>query len=350
MKLYKSNCGQNPPLGGWGLLFFIILLTACQQKREVSTSFYYWKTVYKQNEVENQYQNRLHSKQLYVRIMDVDLDINLKAIPVAPINFAEHIPKQLEIVPVVYIVNEVLKSQSDTQLKQLAGKITTYVNAKVKQSGKGNFKELQIDCDWTSTTRDQYFVLLQEIKKLTKEKILSSTLRLHQLKNQAKSGIPPVDKVLLMCYNMGNLRKSGVQNSILDLAELKKYAGKNLGFYPIDIDVALPLFSWSVVFRNEQYAGISKRVSLKDLKNTTMFITQNDGLYLAKNDLPEFGLIKGDIVRYEESKYEDIEKAAEYLSTYLPQKPINLIYYHLDQNLLKNYEITKLENIAGILR
>jgi len=331
------------------ILFFIILLTACQKEREVSTAFYYWKTVYKQNKVENQYQNQLHSKQLYVRIMDVDLDINLKAIPVAPINFAEHLPKQLEIVPVVFIVNKVLKDQKDVDLKQLASKITTYVNAKVKQAGKVDFKELQIDCDWTATTRDQYFVLLQEIKKLTKGKILSATLRLHQLKNQSKSGIPPVDKVLLMCYNMGNLRKSGVQNSILDVDELKKYAGKNLGFYPMDIDIALPLFSWSVVFRNNQYAGISKMVSLSNLKNIKMFNSQNDGLYVAKSDLSSFGLIKNDIIRYEESKYEDIEKAAEYLSTYLPKKPINLIYYHLDQKLLKNYEINQLEKIATVL-
>lgn len=332
------------------ILFFIILLTACQQKREVSTSFYYWKTIYKQNEVENQYLNKLKTKHLYVRIMDVDLDINQKPVPIAPINFADSVPNHLEIVPVVFIVNDALKGQTDLQLKQLANKITNYVKAKVAQAGKVDYEELQIDCDWTSTTRDQYFLLLREIKILTRDKILSSTLRLHQLKNQEKSGIPPVDKVLLMCYNMGNLRKYGMQNSILDVSELQKYAGKNLGFYPMDIEVALPLFSWSVVFRNQQYAGISKRMSLKDLKNNTLFALESNGLYQAKTDLPNFGLIKNDLVRYEESKYEDIKKTATYLSSYLSSKPINLVFYHLDSNLLKNYEITQLENIATILR
>ena len=332
------------------ILFFIILLTACQQKREVSTSFYYWKTVYKQNKVENEYLQKFQSQKLYVRIMDVDLDINQKAIPIAPITFTDSIPKNLEIVPVVYIVNDALKSQSDTQIYQLAYNILAFVKAKVLQAGQKDYEELQIDCDWTQTTRDKYFELLKKLKQHNKTRILSSTLRLHQLKNQEKSGIPPADKVLLMCYNMGNLRKYGTQNSILDVPELQKYAGKNLGLYPMDIDVALPLFSWSVVFRNKQYAGISKRVGLSDLTNKAMFSLQNDGLFVAKTDLPTFGLIKNDIVRYEESKYEDIKKSTEYLSSYLSGKPINLIYYHLDQNLLKNYEINQLEEIADILR
>ncbi|RZL50283.1 MAG: hypothetical protein EOP00_05045 [Pedobacter sp.] len=332
------------------ILFFIILLTACQQKREVSTSFYYWKTVYKQNKVENHYLHQFKSKKVYVRIMDVDLDINQKAVPIAPITFADSIPQHLEIVPVVYIVNEVLKSQSDAQLEQLAYNILAFVKAKVLQSGQKDYEELQIDCDWTQITRDKYFELLKKLKQHNRTRILSSTLRLHQLKNQEKSGIPPVDKVLLMCYNMGNLRQYGTQNSILDVPELQKYAGKNLGLYPMDIDVALPLFSWCVAFRNKQYAGISKRINISDLQNKAMFSLQNNGLYVAKIDLPTFGLIKNDEVRYEESKVIDIKKTAEYLSSYLSEKPINLIYYHLDNNLLKNYEITQLEEIAYILR
>lgn len=332
------------------IVFFIILLTACQQKREVSISFYYWKTVYKQNKVENQYLDQFQSKKLYVRIMDVDLDLNQKAVPVAPISFADSIPKNLEIVPVVFIVNEVLKSQNDAQLEKLAYNILAFVKAKVLQSGLKDYEELQIDCDWTASTRTKYFQLLNELKKHNKTRKLSSTLRLHQLKNQEKSGIPPVDKVLLMCYNMGNLRQYGTQNSILNIAELQKYAGKNLGFYPMDIDVALPLFSWSVVFRNQQYAGISKRIKISDLKNTTMFGLRNDGLYVAKTDLPEFGLLKNDIARFEDSKIGNIKKSAEYLSSFLSKKPINLIYYHLDENLLKNYEISQLEEITHILR
>lgn len=330
------------------LFIFIFLFTACKQKREVNTSFYYWKTVYKQQKVENNILTSLNSKKLYIRVMDVDINLEQKLIPIAPIKFSDAVPKNLEIVPVVFIVNDALKNQDEKQLAQLAHNVLAFVKAKVLQAGAKDYEELQIDCDWTATTKDKYFQLLKFIKKNNKTRTLSSTLRLHQLKNQEKSGIPPCDKVLLMCYNMGNLRQYGLQNSILDVAELKKYAGKNLGFYPMNIDIALPLFSWAVVFRNHQYAGISKRLNLTDLKNPKLFARKTDGLYVANEDLPAYGLLKNDEVRYEESKIEDLKATADYLSPHLSKKPINLVYYHLDNNILKNYETQQLKEIANI--
>ena len=67
--------------------------------------------------------------------------------------------------------------------------------------------------------------------------MLSATIRLHQLKFIGESGIPPVDKGLLMCYNMGDLHRLRISNSILETAELKKYI-KQLSVYPLKLDVA----------------------------------------------------------------------------------------------------------------
>lgn len=334
------------------IVFFIILITACKQKREVNTSFYYWKTVYKSDSLETALLKQFQSKKLYVRIMDVDLDNNYSnnAIPIAPISFANALPDSLELIPVVFIANGIFKEESNLSTKELAQKITDFVSAKVQQSGKKKFKELQIDCDWTENSRSRFFALLGELRQLNTGKILSATLRLHQLKNQGKNGIPPVDKVLLMCYNMGNLRKYGTQNSILDLAELKKYADDNLEVYPKAMDVALPLFSWAVVFRSEEYIGISKRTTLQNLKDTTLFSRNSAGLYQAKSNLPALGLQKNDVLRYEESNLQDVKAATEYLAKYLPSKPLNLLYYHLDHNLLKKYTFNELEEISHLLR
>lgn len=332
------------------ILFFIILLASCQQKREVHSTFYYWKTVYKQNADENKYIQQLQSKRLFVRIMDVDGSQWNEPAPVAPISFADPLPDSLGIVPVVFIVNEVFKDKTDAQVKQLAANVMRFVKGKVTQAGKKGYLELQIDCDWTATTKAPYFLFLTEVAKLNQDKLLSATLRLHQLKNQASTGIPPVDKVMLMCYNMGNLRKYGKQNSILEIEELKKYAGKNLDQYPMAMDVALPLFSWTVAFRNSRYIGITKRVAETDLKNPTLFGQNADGLYVAKTDLPQFGLKKGDEVRFEESKPKDVHEVAQYLSRYLSEKPINLVFYHLDSQLLKNYSPHELEKISDLLR
>ena len=92
--------------------------------------------------------NNLCSKKLYVRIMDIDWsDHWVQLIPISPIQFKENLPDSVEIVPVVFIVNNALKTQDTTQLQELGSKIITFVQAKCEQAGKPGFRELQIDCD-----------------------------------------------------------------------------------------------------------------------------------------------------------------------------------------------------------
>lgn len=334
---------------GWGFIF-LILLVSCKQKREVYTSFYFWKTVYQTDTLQQHYVNHFKNDKLFVRIMDVDRDEHGVITPIAPINFKDKLPNNKALVPVVFIVNDILKTIKDNEISELAANIMKFVNGKVKQSGKLNYHELQIDCDWTASTRLQYFKLLEEIQKLNSGRKLSTTLRLHQLKNQEKSGIPPVDHVLLMCYNMGNLRKYGTQNSILEVAELKKYLDKNLKYYPMKIDIGLPLFSWAVVFRNKAYAGISKRMNIQVLSDKGKFEFLSNGLYRSKINLPTFGLNKNDEIRYEQSKLEELKECASYIEKYLPQASVNLVLYHLDKEIIKNFSIHELEEITHILR
>lgn len=330
--------------------FFVILLIGCQQKREVHTNFYFWRTVYQQDTTEQRYLEHFKSDKLYVRMMDVDRDEQGVPTPIAPINFKDKLPNDKALVPVVFIVNDILKTLKDEELSRLAANIMKFVNGKVKQSGKLDYRELQIDCDWTASTRTTYFKLLEEIRKLNGSRMLSATLRLHQLKNQEKSGVPPVDKVLLMCYNMGNLRKYGVQNSILEVAEMKKYLDKNLSYYPMPIDIGLPLFSWAVVFKKQAYAGISKRMTVDVLNNTEAFEMQPNGLYRAKNDLPNLGLNKDDEIRYEQSKFEALKECVSYLEKHLRNAPVNLVFYHLDKNIVKEFNVHELEEITAVLR
>lgn len=284
--------------------------------------------------------------------MDVDLDENgALPVPVSPIVFKEKLPDTLTLVPVVFLVNNVLKNVTKPQLDKLSAQMIYFVNGKVKQAGKSNFKELQIDCDWTTTTRGNYFYLLKAVRnQLQQQQILSVTLRLHQLKNQKSSGVPPANRVLLMCYNMGNLRKYGQQNSILELAEMKKYVNENLTNYPLPADVALPLFSWAVVFRNKQYAGISKRLIFGLLQNKQNFEKENEHFYLVKTALPDLGLKQGDEIRWESVSADDLYLVSRYLSDYLKPEPLSLIFFHLDASLLKNYTNEQLEKTADLLR
>ena len=334
------------------LCFLLLLLSACKHERKVNTSFYYWKTIYKLNPREDSCLRQLHTRQLYVRIMDVDIDDNGEAVPISPITFKENLPDTIKIVPVVFIVNDILKGIDTPRLDKLSAHIVDFVGAKVKQAGKQDYRELQIDCDWTATTRDSYFYLLKQITKRTsvQHKILSATLRLHQLKNQKTSGIPPVNRVMLMCYNMGNLRKYGTQNSILELSELKKYLNGNVSDYPLPMDVGLPLFSWAVAFRDKQYIGISKSLKYTSLidKNQFKFIGKN--LYKTVTDLPQYGLKSGDEIRWEAVSEDDLNHAAAYISPFIKTDSLNIIYFHLDDALINAYTYAALQKTSAVFR
>src|SRR5690606_30433603 len=148
---------------------------------------------------------------------------------------------------------------------------------------------------------------------------LSVTLRLHQVRDIKKSGIPPVDKALLMCYNMGNLRQYGDHNSIFDMRQMEIYLKDHLKDYPLKMDIALPLFSWKVVFRNKQYVGISKRLADEQLTDTLLFSqVPYSPLYKLKSDMSNLGLRSGDIVRHEQTNMLDLQKASKFLLRYLP--------------------------------
>lgn len=339
--------------------FFLILgsllltLSSCHHPKTVNTSFYFWKTVYKTSPTEIGYLRQFHSNKLYVRIMDVNMDDDgISPVPVSPITFKDKLPDSVQIVPVVFIVNDVLKSMNKTRLDDLAAKLVKFVTAKVEQSGKASFNELQIDCDWTVTTRNAYFYLLNKVKlnPALNHKTVSATLRLHQLKSQVKMGVPPVSRVMLMCYNMGNLRKYGNQNSILDLSEMKKYLGDNIASYPMPVDVGLPLFSWAVSFRNKEYIGISKRIKFVDLNNKNQFIFIGNNIYKAAEDLPEYGLQKADEVRWEAISVPDLEAAAGYISQLIKADTINVIYFHLDETVLRPYSYPDLQKVNNLLR
>jgi hypothetical protein len=335
------------------ILLLVSVFPSCHHPKKVNTSFYYWKTVYKTNPTESAYLRHFSTHKLYVRIMDVNMDEDgVSPVPVSPITFKDKLPDSVQIVPVVFIVNDILKTITKPRLDDLAAKLVTFVTAKVQQAGKNTFNELQIDCDWTASTRDNYFYLLNHLKlnPALKHKTLSATLRLHQLKNQKGSGIPPVSRAMLMCYNMGNLRKYGSQNSILEMNELKKYLSDNISKYPMPVDVGLPLFSWAVAFRNREYIGISKRIKIVDLNSKNQFIFIGNNIYKAAADLPEFGLQKADEVRWEAISVPVLEAVASYISPLIKTDTINVIYFHLDETVIKSYTYSDLEKVNNLLR
>ncbi|WP_293937934.1 hypothetical protein [Sphingobacterium sp. UBA5996] len=329
----------------------LLFLISCS-KTSHDTGFYFWKTVFQLDTVENRALEEIKAQSIYVRIMDIDFDPSgVQAVPISPITFTQPVPKEQQVIPVVFVNQRIFTEMDSLQIRVLANKIVPFIVAKIKQAGKENFKELQLDCDWTKTSRDKFFYLLTYLQQLPalKDILVSSTLRLHQVKNIVTSGVPPVRKVMLMCYNMGNLRQFGPQNSIINQKDLKTYLSGTLHNYPIEMDIALPIFQWFVVFRNNNnYIGISKHISEEEIKDASLFThNPNTNLYILTKDLPKANLKKDDIIRFESVNQEDLLQTAKFLKGELKGKEHRIIFYHLDQATLANHSNAELQKIIA---
>ncbi len=144
----------------------------------------------------------------------------------------------MQVVPVIYIKNEVMLGEMD--LNDLASKTIKLID-QINHTHQLQCDEIQLDCDWTLTSKENYFRFVQLIKKIS-SKTLSATIRLHQVKYFQKTGVPEIDRGVLMYYNMGKI-SSDSSNSIYDDHIAERYTG-SLQRYPLALDVALPVFSW----------------------------------------------------------------------------------------------------------
>lgn len=221
-------------------LFTCICQISCSQDKAAETlrSAYYWSTTWQMDSSKMNFIQKHHIKRLYVRFFDVVRDADGEIMPNATLQFdtteenmtAEEkekeslMPKGMEIIPVVYIVNDCFKAKtktnpissdksdrksSDETPRQLADKILNRILQMNEANDIENVKEIQIDCDWTASTQETYFEFLHYLKEKAKDKQiqLSATIRLHQLSMTP----PPVDRGILMMYNTGDVKQLSCQ-------------------------------------------------------------------------------------------------------------------------------------------
>lgn len=343
---------------GIPVMCLLILISSCRQqpKRTIERGFYYWKSKLQLGSTELNSLQQLKAKWLYVKFFDVSLASDgTGAAPVARLTADSLTTAQLknnrvEIVPVIFITNETLQQSDSAGTRQLAKNIITLLGHISKQLQQEHYSELQIDCDWTQQTKVAYFFLLKELRKQMQQStqfnnsLLSATIRLHQVKYSSKTGIPPVDKGLLMCYNMGNLKNPSTNNSIIEVDELKKYLG-GLNSYPLQLNVALPLFEWWVLFRRNQFKGILQRIDPSILSNSICSKQNNRYHFLVDTTINNIQFYKGDILRHEESTAAVLQQTAAYVAEKL--SPVNqqtrILFYHFDSLLLSKHPTHELE-------
>lgn len=235
-----------------GILCLICLFGSCGEKdtHKPVRSVYYWSTAFSLDSLKRDFLHNHGIERIYVRYFDVVQGGSGFPVPNATIRI-DSVPgvEEWEIVPVVFILPDAL----DCDAAQLAEKVLGRVKQMSETHGMGSVGELQIDCDWTRSTRQAYFNFMAELKKLTGSEgiVLSSTIRLHQLAQSP----PPADKGVLMVYNTGDLRQLDKEKPILDPDDVEPYL-KYIGNYNLPLSSAYPIFRWELLFRNGDFVDI----------------------------------------------------------------------------------------------
>ncbi|SDZ90892.1 hypothetical protein SAMN05192529_10414 [Arachidicoccus rhizosphaerae] len=328
----------------------LLLLPGCHKhpSQNIKKAFYYWKTNFHLTAYEQSRLSSLNAQGLYVRFFDIIWDTQTnEPKPVAVSNINKDRPGNYHYTPVLFITQEVLSKINDADLRDFVKNFTNLLYEKCIQSDI-NPTEIQIDCDWTRSTKQKYFKILALCKTQSffKDKQLSCTIRLHQIRYPQISGIPPVDKGLLMCYNMGNLKLPGNNNSILDLQVTRKYL-IHLKDYPLNLDIAFPIFSWSLLYDDKnRFTAIVRDLTQTDLRDSSIFEPIGQHLYRIKVDTLWHGypLKNTSIIRHESCSPDQLYQLAQLIQG-KTHHTTTLIFYHLDSLTLTKYTNNELEKI-----
>jgi len=322
--------------------FLILMLFVSCSKEDTSKdqiAFYHWKAKADYTKSYEKVINATQADKIYMHYFDIESlrKPSWRDDGIYPTYVLKSVAKEyqnLEIVPVVYIANNVFKTKRLDVLK-LADKLAKLIDQISLKHFDRKMKQIQIDCDWSLSTKSDYFKLLTA---LNKDFEVDVTIRLHQIKFKDTTGVPPVSKGTLMLYNMGDLRNK-TQNSILETSIVRQYVNDESTF-PLKLKVALPLFSQTVVTNNTDKIKLIKNTNRAVLEsdphfkqiNPTNFQVVRDTLYKG------FYLAKGYNLKLEDvndseiiSSYEAIKESEIHID--------GLIFYHLDEASLLNHNL-----------
>lgn len=335
---------------GFLLLAMVLVLTAaCDQQHHVVTrGFYYWKTSFKLSHDEEQQLTNAGCTKLYLRCFDVVWNENTnRPQPVGILSSRGNLPNTFSYVPVVFITQQVIARINTSELPALA---ENTANLLQQLATRHNItpNEVQIDCDWTATTRDRYFAFLELLKKqpFLLNKKISCTVRLHQVKYRKTSGIPPVDRALIMCYNVGNLKQPGSHNSIIDVALTKNYLDA-LDEYPLPADIALPIFSWCLHFRGGKLQGILRVITPDEVPANPAFTQRKKDLFVCRKDTlwQGYAFLSGDELRIEGPSLKNLLSVARFTSKKVRNDSLNVLFFHADSLTLAKFPVDDLKAV-----
>ncbi len=289
--------------------------------------FYHWKQSYSVPE-------DALLKPHYIKC--IDIDYNGREVKYRDTIFKTVISS--EIVPVVYIDNRVLSHVDDGELAQHVYQSIE----KLSQSAKFTYEKIEIDCDWTLSSKEKYFAMLKELKVVSSKKI-EVTIRLHQIKYASKTGVPPADSGMLMYYNMSDFTSLETKNYILDMDVAKRYH-YNFDTYPLTLDLALPLYTQATIIRFSKVVGAIEGVSKDEIiKDNFKLLSHNIYLVTKEHYLKGKLLYEGDRVRFDSVSIVMLKEAIKSLKPIM-KRPKKIVFFRWGN--LENVEKKELEDLA----
>ena len=278
----------------WMSLLLCLLMAGCSERQELTegNAVYFWRTDLRLDSTEWAFLQRYQINKVYCRYFDVVIgEEGAEPKPNATIAFSCTLPDSIELIPTIYITEDCMHQAH----QGLAEKIVKRIRQMNETNDIKHVSEIQIDCDYTSKSRKNYYEFLKEVKQAWGQ-TLSTTIRLHQLSMEA----PPVDYGVLMIYNTGDPRKWEERNPILDIRDVQPYL-KRLDSYPLPLAAAYPVYQWVRTIRNiriEHTVGADEILRVKEAVEK-----ERSSL---KNVIVTYHLDKDNINRYKPETYEEI--------------------------------------------
>lgn len=299
------------------LITLVCFLVSCGGKAPHGNirAAYYWSTTLDIDSQKAAFIKEHDITRLYIRYFDVVQGNAGEPVPNATLKFRSLPDSSIEIIPTVFITNECMKAKTGGLAEKILGRILQMNET----NGVRKVKGVQIDCDWTKTTRKNFFAFMDEMKRLTHEKgmELSATIRLHQLSQTP----PPCDRGILMMYNTGDVTDFNCRKPILDMADAGPYM-RYLDGYELPLSSAYPLFRWEVIFRNGKFVGIQHYEE-------------------------EFPTLPTDSPRTCQPEITDIMKAKEAIEKRRPDANNEIILYDLSNYNIKRFNREDYEKILN---
>ena len=157
-----------------------------------------------------------------------------------------------------------------------------------------------------------------------------------------------MEKGVLMCYNMDDLDQFDTENSIISAKTLKQYISPST-HYPIELDLALPIYQWGLVFRLGKLSLIANDISVKQLKQPQFTQLKPNIYQVNKNGyLNDSYVCKGDLIRLENSTPETLTEIADALND--SDLSFNrLILFHISQQQLTQFNENSIQKIRHLI-